>query len=36
MNAEVSEKVYNNMGHTIIHDEIETANKVVFGKEEIS
>ena len=35
MNAEVTEKVYNNMGHTIIHDEIETANKVVFGKEEI-
>ena len=36
MDAEVTEKVYNNMGHTIIHDEIETANKVVFGKQEIS
>ncbi|MGZ3851960.1 MAG: alpha/beta hydrolase [Flavisolibacter sp.] len=35
MNAAVTEKVYDNMGHTIIHDEIETANKLVFGKQEV-
>ncbi|MGZ3925121.1 MAG: alpha/beta hydrolase [Flavisolibacter sp.] len=35
MNAAVTEKVYDNMGHTIIHNEIETANKVVFGKQEV-
>ena len=35
MNAEVTEKVYNHMGHTINHDEIETANRVVFGKAEV-
>jgi phospholipase/carboxylesterase len=34
MNAQVTEKVYNHMGHTINHDEIETANKIVFGKAE--
>jgi phospholipase/carboxylesterase len=31
MNALVIEKVYNNMGHTINQDEIENANKIVFG-----
>ncbi|HEY0297829.1 MAG TPA: dienelactone hydrolase family protein [Arachidicoccus sp.] len=30
MGANVTEKVYNNMGHTIIKDEIDWANKVVF------
>lgn len=30
MNADVTEKVYNNMGHTINEDEIELANKLVF------
>ncbi|MGZ3880260.1 MAG: alpha/beta hydrolase [Flavisolibacter sp.] len=35
MDAAVTEKVYDNMGHTIIHDEIETANKLVFGKQEV-
>jgi phospholipase/carboxylesterase len=32
MNAGVSEKVYNNMGHTINQDEIDLANKIVFSK----
>lgn len=32
MNAHVTEKVYNNMGHTINQDEIEQANKIVFRK----
>ena len=31
MNAAVTEKVYNNMGHTINEDEIENANKLVFN-----
>jgi phospholipase/carboxylesterase len=31
MNASVTEKVYNNMGHTINQDEIENANKLVFN-----
>ena len=31
MNAAVTEKVYANMGHTINQDEIEMANKTVFG-----
>jgi phospholipase/carboxylesterase len=31
MNADVTEKVYNNMGHTINQDEIENANKLVFN-----
>jgi phospholipase/carboxylesterase len=31
MNAAVTEKVYNNMGHTITQDEIDQANKIVFG-----
>ena len=30
MNATVTEKVYNNMGHTINEDEIEVANKIIF------
>ena len=30
LNADVFEKVYNNMGHTINLDEIELANKIVF------
>ena len=30
MNANVTEKVYNNMGHTINEDEIENANNLVF------
>lgn len=32
MNADVTEKVYLNMGHTINQDEIEDAKKIVFGK----
>jgi phospholipase/carboxylesterase len=31
MNAEVTEKIYNNMGHTINEDEINNANKLVFS-----
>ncbi|HTM92990.1 MAG TPA: dienelactone hydrolase family protein, partial [Flavisolibacter sp.] len=31
-NAEVTEKIYPNMGHTINQDEIDNANKIVFGK----
>jgi predicted esterase len=31
MNADVKERVYNNMGHTINKDEIENANKLVFN-----
>lgn len=30
MNAAVTEKVYDNIGHTIVQDEIELANKLVF------
>lgn len=30
MHADVTEKVYNNMGHTISQDEIEWANRLVF------
>jgi len=30
MNAAVTEKIYNNMGHTINQDEIENANRLVF------
>ncbi|HEV2832799.1 MAG TPA: dienelactone hydrolase family protein [Hanamia sp.] len=30
MNAEVTEKIYENMGHTITQDEIDMANKLVF------
>ena len=32
MNADVIEKVYSNMGHTINQDEIDQANKLVFSK----
>lgn len=32
MNAAVTEKIYNNMGHTINQDEIDNANKIVFTK----
>ena len=31
MNAAVTAKVYNNMGHTVTQDEIDQANKIVFG-----
>jgi phospholipase/carboxylesterase len=31
MNAAVTEKVYSNMGHTINQDEIDNANRIVFG-----
>jgi phospholipase/carboxylesterase len=31
MNAAVTEKIYNNMGHTISKDEINTANKLVLN-----
>jgi hypothetical protein len=30
MNADVTEKVYNNMGHIINEDEIVNANRLVF------
>src|SRR5678809_576183 len=30
MNAAVTEKVYDNMGHTINQDEIDNANRIVF------
>ncbi len=32
MGADVTEKVYQNMGHTISHDEIEKANTLVFNR----
>lgn len=32
MGADVTEKVYPNMGHTISHDEIEKANTLVFNR----
>lgn len=32
MNAIVTEKIYENMGHTIIPDEIDLANKLVFNR----
>jgi phospholipase/carboxylesterase len=35
MNAAVTEKIYVNMGHTIIQNEIEIANKVVFDAQTI-
>lgn len=31
MNAQVTEKIYKNMGHTISEDEIETVNNVIFN-----
>lgn len=33
MNAVVTEKVYNNMGHTITMDEIEKANSLLFNRQ---
>jgi phospholipase/carboxylesterase len=33
MNAAVTEKVYDNMGHTITMDEIEQANTLIFNKQ---
>ena len=36
MNAAVTEKVYNNMGHTINQNEIEIANKIVFKAQTIN
>ena len=33
MHAEVTEKIYENMGHTINNDEIEMANKLFFGND---
>ncbi len=33
MNAVVTKKIYKNMGHTIISDEIDTVNKMMFKKE---
>lgn len=35
MNAIVTEKVYNNMGHTINQDEIDQANKLIFNMQTI-
>jgi phospholipase/carboxylesterase len=32
MNAMVTEKIYNNMGHTISRDEIDLANKLIFDE----
>ena len=32
MNADVTEKIYNGMGHTISEDEIEMANELIFNK----
>ncbi|HVK49969.1 MAG TPA: hypothetical protein VM488_19025, partial [Pseudobacter sp.] len=31
MNAKVTDKIYKGMGHTISQDEIEQANKLIFG-----
>ncbi|CAN5189370.1 hypothetical protein BH20BAC1_BH20BAC1_23520 [soil metagenome] len=36
MNAAVTEKVYNNMGHTINQDEIDNANRLVFNARAIN
>jgi phospholipase/carboxylesterase len=35
MHADVTEKIYNNMGHTINQDEIDNANNLVFNKSEV-
>lgn len=35
MNADVTAKIYKNMGHTISHDEIEQANQIVFDSTSI-
>jgi phospholipase/carboxylesterase len=31
MNAQVTDKIYKNMGHTINEDEIETVNNLIFN-----
>lgn len=36
LNASVTEKVYNNMGHTINQDEINLANKLIFNPSSIT
>lgn len=36
MNAVVTKKIYKNMGHTIISDEIDNVNKLMFKKEALS
>ena len=35
MNAVVTEKIYDNMGHTISQDEIDNANKLVFNRQTV-
>jgi phospholipase/carboxylesterase len=35
MNAVVTEKIYNNMGHTVTQDELDNANKLVFNKQSV-
>lgn len=35
MSADVTEKIYNNMGHTINRDEIDNANKFVFSSQPV-
>lgn len=35
MNANVTEKVYNNMGHTINQDEIDNANALIFNMQSV-
>ena len=32
MNAAVTEKIYDGMGHTINQDEVDNANRIVFSK----
>jgi phospholipase/carboxylesterase len=36
MNAVVTEKVYTNMGHTIVQDEIDNANKLIFSGQPVN
>ena len=36
LNADVTEKIYNNMGHTINQEEIELANKLVLNARMVS
>jgi phospholipase/carboxylesterase len=36
MNAEVTQKLYNDMGHTVSQDEIDTVNKLIFFEKVIS
>lgn len=36
MNAVVTEKIYDGMGHTINQDEVDTANKVVFNSQPVN